>query len=336
MTSRMRLAVWLTIDVVVIGLLARVGPRPLALREALADPQGWVDQVGPDVAAVVACSLACWAMLLWVTVGLLLVASSAAPGAIGCVADAFAGRLVPAAVRRAVTVALGISVGTVAVGSAAAADSTPARITHLTRPAIALSGSQDHWPLGAASAPPGVDWPLDPAPAESPQNRGTPSTTPSAGQKGRGESTAVDRRRTKHSPDASGTAGGQPTAAGSTPRRPIPETRAERTGNGPSLVPSPTTSGTHPATAAPVGEPVDAGAVAGPVLVRAGDCLWLIAARRLGPRAGAAEIAREWPRWYALNRQVIGDDPDVIRPGQALVAPPGRASSAAFPTRRSR
>lgn len=58
------------------------------------------------------------------------------------------------------------------------------------------------------------------------------------------------------------------------------------------------------------------------VVVRRGDTLWDIAARRLGPGATAAEIAAEWPRWYAANRVVIGADPDLLRPGQRLQPPP--------------
>ena len=56
-------------------------------------------------------------------------------------------------------------------------------------------------------------------------------------------------------------------------------------------------------------------------VVRRGDALWDIAARHLGPAASAAEIAREWPRWYEANRAVIGDNPNVIRPGEVLRAP---------------
>jgi nucleoid-associated protein YgaU len=57
-------------------------------------------------------------------------------------------------------------------------------------------------------------------------------------------------------------------------------------------------------------------------VVAAGDCLWLIAAHRLGPGASDSRIAAEAERWYAANSAVIGPDPDVIQPGQALVAPP--------------
>ncbi|MEO6886740.1 MAG: LysM peptidoglycan-binding domain-containing protein [Jatrophihabitantaceae bacterium] len=57
------------------------------------------------------------------------------------------------------------------------------------------------------------------------------------------------------------------------------------------------------------------------VTVRPGDSLWTIAARRLGPGAAQAQIAAQWPRWYALNRAVIGTDPGLIRPGQVLQPP---------------
>ncbi|MEO7752560.1 MAG: LysM peptidoglycan-binding domain-containing protein [Terracoccus sp.] len=63
-------------------------------------------------------------------------------------------------------------------------------------------------------------------------------------------------------------------------------------------------------------------AVLDAVTVRRGDTLWGIAAAHLGPGASVGAIAREWPRWYAANRTVIGDDPDLIRPGAQLRPPP--------------
>lgn len=68
----------------------------------------------------------------------------------------------------------------------------------------------------------------------------------------------------------------------------------------------------------PLDRPAD-GAYA--VTVRAGDCLWSIAARHLGPQATDGEIAAAWPRWYELNRGVIGADPNLLQPGQHLLAP---------------
>ncbi len=61
------------------------------------------------------------------------------------------------------------------------------------------------------------------------------------------------------------------------------------------------------------------------VVVQRGDTLWSIAARHLRPGAGNGEVTREWHRWYAANLAVIGDDPDVIRPGQLLNPPAGTA-----------
>jgi nucleoid-associated protein YgaU len=57
------------------------------------------------------------------------------------------------------------------------------------------------------------------------------------------------------------------------------------------------------------------------VVVRAGDTLWDIARRHLPAGATPTAVARAWPRWYAANRAVIGPDPDLVRPGQRLVAP---------------
>ncbi|MEV0793395.1 LysM peptidoglycan-binding domain-containing protein [Kribbella sp. NPDC050459] len=58
------------------------------------------------------------------------------------------------------------------------------------------------------------------------------------------------------------------------------------------------------------------------VVVREGDSLWKLAARELGPDATAEAIAARWPAWYAANRHVIGNNPDLIYPGQVLRIPP--------------
>lgn len=60
----------------------------------------------------------------------------------------------------------------------------------------------------------------------------------------------------------------------------------------------------------------------GQVVVRPGDSLWGLAAEQLGPAATDADIAAHWPRWHELNRGVIGDRPELIRPGQLLSVPP--------------
>lgn len=62
-------------------------------------------------------------------------------------------------------------------------------------------------------------------------------------------------------------------------------------------------------------------------VVEPGDSLWRIAAFAL--RSGGdgdpsnADIARFWPAIYAANRTVIGDNPNLIFPGQRLLIPEG-------------
>lgn len=88
-------------------------------------------------------------------------------------------------------------------------------------------------------------------------------------------------------------------------------------------VPAPTAPPPAPTAAHPAPPSADP-AAASAVLVRPGDSLWAIAARALGPRATDRAVAAAWPRWWAANRAVIGDDPDLIRPGQQLTPPTSR------------
>jgi len=324
MADRLRLVAWLAVDLLLMGLLRWAGPKPAAIRAAAADPQGWMDRVGPDAAAATIAGLLCWATLLWVTLILLLVAGAAAPGAIGRCAEAFAGRLVPAALRRGATVALGVSLGTAALTSTAVAEPTPRASPHAGRSTAAVSYAQDLGPHGSASAAAGVDWPLEPAPTAATPRRGGPSTSPTGGQTGTGRSTDPHR-----APPPTPVVPAP--AVGSKPIEPGPATRVAPTGKDSGSAPSATRSGTRPASApTPVAVPAEGGARPRSALVRPGDCLWLIAAQRLGSQASAAEVASEWPRWYAANRQLIGADPDLIRPGQLLVAPSDPARTASF------
>ncbi|MDJ0792527.1 MAG: LysM domain-containing protein [Acidimicrobiia bacterium] len=55
--------------------------------------------------------------------------------------------------------------------------------------------------------------------------------------------------------------------------------------------------------------------------VQRGDCLWSIAKAILaerGPEPQGGDIAELWKAIYRANRDVIGDDPDLILPGQIL------------------
>lgn len=57
------------------------------------------------------------------------------------------------------------------------------------------------------------------------------------------------------------------------------------------------------------------------VVVRPGDSLWAISARRLGPHASAADVASYGRRIHAANRDAIGPDPDLLHPGRQLLLP---------------
>ncbi len=59
--------------------------------------------------------------------------------------------------------------------------------------------------------------------------------------------------------------------------------------------------------------------------VRPGDTLWAIAERALPAPATDDDIDTQWRAWYVANAAVIGADPDLIQPGQLLLAPQSKA-----------
>jgi nucleoid-associated protein YgaU len=72
--------------------------------------------------------------------------------------------------------------------------------------------------------------------------------------------------------------------------------------------------------AAPRAEPADRTAGEEIVVLR-GDSLWSLASSRCGPDASRADVLAEQHRLYAANTDVIGDDPDLLVPGQVLRLP---------------
>ena len=92
--------------------------------------------------------------------------------------------------------------------------------------------------------------------------------------------------------------------------------------------PAPVFAPPTPATAAPTDAPPAAdipAAETGPVVVQPGDSLWELAEHDLAARGATppsnAEIAHAWPAWWAANRDVVGDDPDLLHPGTRLTPP---------------
>jgi nucleoid-associated protein YgaU len=69
------------------------------------------------------------------------------------------------------------------------------------------------------------------------------------------------------------------------------------------------------------------GAAPDAYVVERGDCLWRIASSLLsaaGRPAGGAAVSRLWRAIYEANRATIGDDPNLILPGQVLIVPEGQ------------
>jgi nucleoid-associated protein YgaU len=102
--------------------------------------------------------------------------------------------------------------------------------------------------------------------------------------------------------------------ASTTISAPVPTTSVPRSAKTAPSPPELGPLGPAPHTAA-------AGSRPATVTVLRGDSLWVIADRQLGPHATAEQIAREWPRWYAVNRAVIGPNPNLIQAGQVLTVP---------------
>lgn len=106
--------------------------------------------------------------------------------------------------------------------------------------------------------------------------------------------------------------------------------------------PAQPTSAARPAPApqaAPSAGPRNPAGEGAAITVRPGDCLWQIAAAALastGAAPSTAEIAAAWPRWYAANKSVIGDDPGLIHPGQRLSPPAPVATTTTTATQEHR
>ena len=213
-----------------VGLvLLLAAPAPSAAWRELRETSSTLDPTGPVVAAV---ALLAWALAGWLAVTVLVTAAGRLPGVAGRLAGAGARRIAPAAVRRAVEVALGLAVaiGVAGAAPAAAASSSAAAPTSASQPTV----------REPSAARPDLDWPRQTAPP-----------------------------------------------------------------------------GTAPAVAATA--PTE------PVLVRPGDSLWRVAAQQLQaagtPDPSEAQVAQAWPAWWSANRDVVGDDPDLIRPGMRLSSP---------------
>ena len=214
------------------GLLAVT--RPAGRLPALPHVLSWLQETPVDTVLITTTWVLGWAAVAWLTVIAFLAAASALPGGLGALSRSLLRLLAPRAVRRALELALGMSLAAGPIfGSAAMAAAPPAA------------------PHNAVLSIPALDRPLGAIPS-------------------------LDR----------------------------PSLSAPQLSALPSL-----------------DRPVRSAPARWPVTVRPGDSLWLIAQHGLGHDASDAQIGAEWPRWYAANRSVIGDNPNLIQPGQHLEPP---------------
>ena len=276
-----------------LAAVAPGGTAPMRVEDVLLVALGWL---GAGLA-------------LWLALGSALGMLSLLPGAIGRAAAAATDRVTPAVVRRTLTLVLGAAVGSTAL------------------PAPAFSASA-RLVTASAEVPAGADVRPQPSPgrttvsAFSRRSDAAPERSP--------VSALSVRPGPSPEPSAAVAAYGadQP---GPAFRPTIPPPRVADQ-PGPAFRPTPPPRVADPSRSrllAPTPRP--RACAHDLVTVRRGDTLWSITRRHLGREATDLEVAREWPRWYAANRAVVGDDPNAIRPGQ-LLRPPAAAQGHARAT----
>jgi hypothetical protein len=134
----------------VAAALRAVSRPPADLVRVLAGAPDVVTTAAAEDLVLATAGLLAWLAWGWGALGLLLTAASGAPGALGWVADRIARRLVPAGLRSAMAVALGVGLG---MASPAMAAAPPAGV------ATAAAEAVPDWPAGEPAPPPVPEWP---------------------------------------------------------------------------------------------------------------------------------------------------------------------------------
>jgi len=288
------------------GALLVAAPAPGEALAELAHATAGPDPTAPLVAAA---ALLAWGLAAWLGLTILVTALGARPGVCGQVASVLARRIAPAAVRRAVELSLGLTVAVGTVGLSTAAHAAVPTAAHL---AASNVGAE---PVGAP--PLRLDWPT----TEVAMPSRTASTHPTATATATATATSPAPAPTPAASAAPPTPSGHRSSAPTQPAtaEPPPEHAARRPAEPP---PSGSAAPVNPA-ATGAGDAAPGRATTA-VLVRPGDSLWAVARRDLqaaGAAATARDVAAAWPLWWAANRQLVGEDPDLLRPGTHLTPP---------------
>ena len=257
-------------------------PGVLLVVWALTDEARSAGPAAPEAALTLAAAATCLALVSWLCVSLSLALLECLPGRAGRAAGRLAERVTPAAARRWVAFLLGLSLGAPLTPGSAVASPEPALGTSPSIRSRIGPGRPD-------GTVPGPQW--SPSPrrqSPSPSSFSWRVTPPPAGTAPPNGSPPGD--------------GGGNRGPGWTPSRPT-------------IRPIPTPDLLTSIRDEPTPDRE------GVVVVRRGDTLWDIAARYLGRDTTDSAVAAEWPRWFDANRDVIGDDPDLILPGQRLRPP---------------
>jgi resuscitation-promoting factor RpfA len=296
--ERHRIAGWSSMAATLAALLVLTVLLPAPWR--LADITRSDDPV--TAAGLGLCSAVVWGLLIWGTLIAIGAALGRLPGLLGVLGRRLLARVVPASGRQLLAVTLGIGVLGGAASALVTAWTHPAE--HTATAGSGASDTADDRVVGTTRGVPSAG-PVVPA-GLSLQFAARDANGVTAWSADPTDATSVAAEPLSFG-DRAAPAPPEPGAIG------VPSVPTVLVGvDWPSLnLDWPTSTRTSR-----TGEPAPA-----EVVVHRGDSLWAIAARALPPDATDADIARSVDAWYSANRQVIGDDPNLILPGQRLLPP---------------
>ncbi|MDQ2740445.1 MAG: LysM peptidoglycan-binding domain-containing protein [Actinomycetota bacterium] len=294
-------------SIAAVAALAMLLPMPWAAIGAVTRSA----KAGPDASAVAQtamlaiASTAVWILLVWSATVAFCAGIGRLPGAAGAVGRLILARIAPALARRLVLTVVGAAMVSGVAGYGTAAAATTSGSSHQ---ANAHQGNASGQQL-VGSADPARSWI---AVEGSTVQLGAGSTQPRSGAVTDLGSVNLDWPDGRAADQLGGIPGPQDAPTPAPTARTHPAARSDPAGD---------RAEKQPAPAVNVDWPSGTGVRGGEVVVLRSDSLWSIAARHLPGDASDAEIDRTWHQWYSANSAVLGSDPNLIFPGQILLAP---------------